>query len=76
MKIRPLHDRILVERQAFMEAQAQMLSTQRESMTEEGWAEVVVGRREDVQDRLLAMETPEREFDEQTSKKLAKPRGR
>jgi ParB family chromosome partitioning protein len=65
-------DRVLVERQAFLEAQAKVLDIQRQSMTEEGWKEVVVGRREDVQDRLYAMDTPEREFDEQTSRKLAK----
>lgn len=65
-------DRILVERKAFMEAQAQALTAQREAMTEEGWAEVVVGRREDVQDRLYAMDKPEREFDEPTTRKLAK----
>ena len=65
-------DRVLVERQAFMEAQAKALDVQRQALAEEGWADVVVGRREDVQDRLYAMDTPEREFDEQTSKKLAK----
>jgi len=65
-------DRILVERQAFMEAQKRALEVQQQSMTEEGWAAVMVARREDVQDRLLAMDTPEREFDAETSKKLAR----
>jgi ParB/RepB/Spo0J family partition protein len=65
-------DRILVERQAFMEAQAKALDGQRHAMAEEGWAEVVVGRREDVQDRLYAMDKPDREFDEPTSRKLAR----
>ena len=65
-------DRVLVERQAFMEAQAKAIDVQRQALSEDGWAEVVVGRREDVQDRLYAMDTPEREFDEQTSRKLAK----
>lgn len=65
-------DRVLVERQAFLEAQVQTLDVQRQAMTEEGWAEVVVGRREDVQDRLFSMDRPEREFDEQTVRKLAK----
>jgi hypothetical protein len=63
-------DRVLVERQVFMEAQAKVLDLQRQAMTD-GWKEVVVGRREDVQDRLYSMDTPEREFDEQTSRKLA-----
>lgn len=65
-------ERVLIERQAFMEAQAQALDAERKELTEDGWAEVVVGRREDVQDRLLAMAVPEREFDEPTSRKLAK----
>lgn len=65
-------DRILVERQAFMDAQAKALDAQRQALAEEGWKEVVIGRREDVQDRLLAMDTPEREFDEPTNRKLAK----
>jgi hypothetical protein len=65
-------ERLLVERQAFMEAQSQALEVQRHTMTEEGWSEVVIGRREDVQDRLYAMDTPEQEFDEQTQRKLAR----
>lgn len=65
-------DRVLVERSAFMEAQNQALELQRQPLAEEGWAEIIVGRREDVQDRLYAMNTPEREFDELTRKKLEK----
>ena len=65
-------DRILVERKGFMEAQTEALSAQRQALAEEGWAEVVVGRREEVQDRLYAMEKPEPEYDEQTTRKLAK----
>jgi ParB family chromosome partitioning protein len=65
-------DRLLVERQAFMDAQAQALQLQRLALREDGWAETVVGRREDVQDRLFAMDTPEREFDRETSQKLEK----
>jgi ParB family chromosome partitioning protein len=65
-------DRILVERQAFMEAQAQALEAQRQAMTEDGWSNVVVARREEVQDQLYAMETAPREFDEPTNRKLAK----
>lgn len=64
-------DRILVERTAFMEAQTKALDAQRHALSEEGWAEVVVGRREDVQDRLYAMTTPEQEFDRETTRKLA-----
>jgi ParB/RepB/Spo0J family partition protein len=65
-------ERVLVERQAFMEAQANALESQRQSLIEEGWSEVVVGRREDVQDRLYSMDTPESEYDEQTNRKLTK----
>lgn len=65
-------DRVLIERQKFMEAQAAALDAQRQALSEDGWAEVVVGRREDVQDRLYAMDTPEREFDAETTRKLAK----
>jgi hypothetical protein len=65
-------DRVLVERKAFMEAQAKTLDVQRQALGEEGWAEVVVGRREEVQDRLYAMDTPKREFDAETSRKLDK----
>lgn len=65
-------DRTLVERQAFMEAQTKALEAQRNALIEDGWSEVVVARREDVQDRLLAMTVPEREFDAATGRELAK----
>ena len=39
-------DRVLIERKAFMEAQGQALAKEREALREEGWAEVVAGRRE------------------------------
>ena len=65
-------DRVLIERQAFMEAQAKALEVERQGMSEAGWAEVVIGRRQDVQDRLYAMDTPQQEFDEETTRKLAK----
>jgi hypothetical protein len=41
-------------------------------MSEDGWSEVIIGRREDVQDRLLSMDPLPKEFDAATSKKLAK----
>jgi ParB family chromosome partitioning protein len=64
-------DRVLIERGVFLSAQSQALGDLRQTLTEEGWKEVVVGRREDVQDRLYAMDTPERAFDEVTGRKLA-----
>ncbi len=65
-------ERVLVERQAFMEAQAAALDVQRQAMVEEGWSQAVVGRREDVQDSLYAMQAPDREFDQETQRKLQK----
>src|SRR5580658_7109520 len=44
-------DRVLIERNAFMEAQSQALAKEQEALREDGWAEVVTGRREEVQDR-------------------------
>jgi ParB family chromosome partitioning protein len=65
-------ERVLVERSAFMEAQAEALLAQRHALIEEGWAEVVVGPQADVQDRLYAMTDAPQEYDEQTTAKLKK----
>lgn len=65
-------ERVLVERQAFMAAQIEALAAQRTKLLEEGWREVVAGRYEDVQDQPRSMNLPEREFDEETTVKLAK----
>jgi ParB family transcriptional regulator, chromosome partitioning protein len=64
--------RVLVERKAFMEAQAEALLAQRQALIEEGWADVVVGPQADVQDRLFAMAEAPQEYDEQTTVKLKK----
>jgi hypothetical protein len=56
----------------FMEAQAEALLAQRQGLTEDGWAEVVVGPQADVQDRLWAMAEAPHEYDEATTAKLAK----
>jgi len=72
-------ERVLVERKAFMEAQAEALLAQRQALTEEGWGEVVVGPQADVQDRLYAMVSAPQEYDEATTaklKKLADKRGK
>lgn len=63
-------DRMLIERTAFLDAQVAALEAQRHALIEDGWKEVVVGQREDVQDRIYAMDSPEREFDPQTRRKL------
>src|SRR5580658_5925002 len=65
-------ERVLIERKAFMEAQAEALLAQRQALTEDGWAEVVVGPQADVQDRLWAMAEAPHEYDEATTVKLAK----
>src|SRR6185437_2368547 len=62
----------LVERKAFMEAQAEALLAERQKLIEEGWGDVVVGPQADVQDRLYAMSDAPQEYDEQTTAKLEK----
>ena len=66
------NDRVLVERKAFLEAQAEALLAERHSLAEDGWSEVVVGPQADVQDRLWSMAEAPQEYDEATTKKLAK----
>jgi hypothetical protein len=63
---------VLIERHAFMTAQAEALVVERAALIEDGWATVVSGRYEDVHDQTLSMDVPERESDEETSRKLAK----
>lgn len=63
-------ERVLVERSAFLKAQADAMATHRQKLLDEGWAEVVVGQRGDVQDRLYAMDPIDKEFDARTEKKL------
>jgi ParB family chromosome partitioning protein len=65
-------DRILVQRTAFLEAQSQILVKEQEALREDGWAEVVVGSRDDLRDRLYAMRTPEPQFDSKITRTLEK----
>jgi hypothetical protein len=65
-------DQTLIERKAFLAAQAEALQKTKESLADDGWREVVTGRWEDVQDRLLSMSMPEREFDAATAKRLTR----
>ena len=65
-------DRVLIERKAFMEAQAQALSAEQGRLTEAGWSQVVVQPYAEVQDRLLSMSEAPPEFDEQVTAKLKK----
>ncbi|HEY4311619.1 MAG TPA: ParB/RepB/Spo0J family partition protein [Pirellulales bacterium] len=62
--------RVLVERAAFMEAQATALVQEREALTEDGWKEVIIGPKADVQDRLWSMTEAQVEYDEETIRKL------
>lgn len=63
--------RVLVERKAFLEAQAEALTAERQALYEDGWKEVLLGSQSDVQDRLWSMAEAEPEYDEKTAKKLA-----
>jgi ParB family transcriptional regulator, chromosome partitioning protein len=65
-------ERVLIERKAFMEAQADALLAERQKLIEEGWAEVVIGPQADVQDRLWAMAEAPQEYDDATTAKLQK----
>lgn len=64
------HERVLIERNAFFEAQAGALGRQREALLEEGWDEVVISDRCEVYDRLHAMAYADPVFDETTQAKL------
>src|SRR5206468_629108 len=65
-------DKVLIERQAFLDAQNQILLAEQKTLTEDGWSEVVIGKRGDIQDRLLSMDPLPREYDAETTKKLKK----
>jgi len=69
-------ERVLIERKAFMEAQAEALLAERQKLIEEGWGDVVVGPQADVQDRLYAMSDAPQEYDQQTTAKLEKLAGK
>ena len=65
-------ERVLIERKAFMEAQAEALMNERQNLAEDGWGEVVVGPQADVQDRLYSMSDAPQEYDEPTTAKVKK----
>ena len=65
-------ERLLVERQAFLAAQAEALEAERAALAEDGWAEVVVAPQSDVQDRLWSMEAAPVEYDDETTATLVK----
>jgi len=61
---------VLVERKAFMEAQAEALLAEKAKLAEDGWAEVVIGERGDVQSRLYSMSEAEPDLTKAEQKKL------
>src|SRR5207302_2959397 len=65
-------ERVLIERRVFMKAQSEALLAEQKAMTEDGWKEVAVGARADVQDRLYSMDPLPKEFEPATATKLAK----
>jgi len=65
-------ERVLIDRQVFLAAQIEALVVERAILIEDGWKDVVAGRHADVHDQLLTMVEPEREFDEETNRKLQK----
>lgn len=64
------NDCVLIERKAFMEAQAEAVAAESEALTEDGWGEVVVAPHGDVYDRLTGMDHPAPDYDEPTKAKL------
>jgi ParB family chromosome partitioning protein len=65
-------DKVLIERGAFMDAQLEALASERDKLVEDGWKEVFIGDYNELRDRMLSMDRPEREFDEATTRQLAK----
>jgi ParB-like chromosome segregation protein Spo0J len=63
-------DRVRIERKVFMEKQAEALVTERDALLDDGWAEVVIAPRDEVQDRLYAMMPAPVGFDEDTQARL------
>jgi ParB family transcriptional regulator, chromosome partitioning protein len=69
-------DCVLVERGAFMQAQATALAAERDKLTEDGWAEVVIGERAEVQGRLYSMAEPKPNLSKEERARLDKLDGR
>ena len=69
-------DRVLIERGAFLSAQAEALVAERDRLTEDGWAAAVAGPAADVQDRLWAMNEAPHEYDPATTATLHKLAGK
>ena len=62
--------REMIERQAFMKAQAEAVEQERQALLDDGWNEVVVAERSEVFDRLQSMGHAEGQFDPETQARL------
>jgi len=65
-------ERVLVERSAFMEAQANALAAQQRELLEQGWSAAVPCKHEEFYPLIGGMNPLPREFDAKTTGKLAK----
>ncbi len=63
-------DRVRIDRKVFMEKQAEALVAERDALLDDGWVEVVIAPRDEVQDRLYAMTPAPVGFDEDTHAQL------
>ena len=63
-------DRLRIERKVFMGKQAEALVAERDALLDDGWAEVVIAPRDEVQDRLYAMTPAPVGFDDSTQARL------
>ncbi|MBI1374555.1 MAG: hypothetical protein GC159_17700 [Phycisphaera sp.] len=57
-------ERVLIERAAFFEAQAETLAERQAELLDDGWNDVVIAPRGDVYDRLMRMDRLEGEMDD------------
>lgn len=63
---------VLIERSVFLNAQAEALTAEQARLTDEGWNEVVIAPREEVQDRLYGMDDAPPEYPARIQKRLEK----
>jgi ParB family chromosome partitioning protein len=65
-------ERVLIERSAFMDAQANAVALQRQELLEQGWLAAVACPHEEFYAQVGGMDTLPEEFDAKTTRKLAK----
>lgn len=64
--------RVLMKRSVFFDAQSAALIALREQLLDEGWKEVRIGDREDLQERMLTTDPAPERYDAKSTKALAK----